>query len=61
MKKTKRFELVLTQEQVKILEARTISSGFISKADYIRYMLFMKKPIQEQLEELIDVLKKKSA
>jgi len=60
MKKTKRIEVRLTEEQHKILEARAINSGYNKKSDYIRSIIFLKKPLQEQLEELIHEIKNQS-
>ncbi|MBU0460590.1 MAG: hypothetical protein KJ771_07330 [Nanoarchaeota archaeon] len=59
MKKTKMLKVRMTEEQVNILKARTISSGYLTVASYIRSFLFIKQPLQEQLEELIDTLKTK--
>ncbi len=60
MIKTKLFNIRFTQEQMKILEARTINAGFTTKSDYIRDILFRKIPLEQQLEELIHVLKIKT-
>ena len=57
MKRTKQLLIRLTEEQVKIIEARSINAGYTSKPAYVRSLIFMKKPLEEQLGELINEIK----
>ena len=57
MKKTKLFRILFTEEQMKILEARTMGAGYNTKSSYVRSLIFMKKPLEEQLGELINEIK----
>jgi len=57
MKKIKVLFIYLTEEQMKILDARIITAGYNTKSAYVRSLLFMKKPLEEQLEELLYEIK----
>ncbi len=48
----KRFGLILTEEQSSILENLTKKSGFRSKGEYVRFVLFMENNVIEKIEAI---------
>jgi len=50
--KTKTIVIRITEEQDQILQARTRSTGFLQKSDYVRFSLFMKLPIEEKINAI---------
>ena len=50
--KTKALVVRLTEEQDQILIARARSMGFHQRSDYIRFVLFMKMPFEEKIDQI---------
>jgi hypothetical protein len=50
MNKEKLLIVRITEDQEKILEAKTKSAGFIKKSDYVRSVLFMPMSSQEKID-----------
>ena len=47
-----RFKLQLTEEQLEMLKERAEASGFITINEYIRFELFLKKPIMDKINKI---------
>ena len=47
-----RFKLQLTEEQKEMLRERAEASGFITINEYIRFELFLKKPIVDKINKI---------
>ncbi len=50
--KTKRFELLLTEDQLNELEGKTRKVGFSSKSEYIRFILFHDTLVKEKIDRV---------
>ena len=50
----KRFELILNEEQLKLLEKKTKAYGLTSKSEYIRYVLFIETRLSEKIDAIYD-------
>ncbi len=48
----KRFEMVLTAEQDKVLEAKARSAGFFHKSEYVRFILFMEMNLADKINAI---------
>ena len=48
----KRFEMVLTAEQDKILEAKARSAGFFHKSEFVRFTLFMEMSLADKINAI---------
>lgn len=46
------FKLNLTDEQVGMLKERAEETGFINISEYIRFELFLKKPIADKINKI---------
>ena len=44
----------ITEKQANILDTKASSAGFIKKSDYVRYVLFMPKSVEEKIEQIYD-------
>ena len=54
--KTKSLVVRLTPEQDQILIARARTMGFHQRSDYVRFVLFLKMPIEEKINEIHKVV-----
>jgi hypothetical protein len=54
MKKEKVLIVRISEEQEKVLDAKASSAGFIKKSDYVRYVLFMPKNVEDKIEHIYD-------
>ena len=52
--KTKPLVVRLTPEQDQILLARAKAMGFHQRSDYVRFVLFMKMPMEEKINKIYD-------
>ena len=52
----KRFEILLTEEQDKILEQKARAAGFFHKSEYVRFVLFMEISIAEKINKIYNKL-----
>ena len=52
MTKTKTLVVRLTDEQDKILIARARTMGFSQRSEFVRFVLFMKMPIEEKIDKV---------
>lgn len=50
--KSKNIIVRITEEQDEILLERTQKAGFLQRSDYIRYLLFMRKTVDEKLDKI---------
>ncbi len=50
--KTKALVVRLTPEQDQILLAKARANGFLQLSDYVRFVLFMKMPIEEKIDKI---------
>ena len=50
----KRFEILLTSEQEKILDAKAKSYGFHHKGEYIRFIIFIELSIVDKINAMYD-------
>ncbi len=58
MKEKKILIVRITEEQEKILEAKTNSSGFIKKSDYVRYVIFMPMNVNDMIKKIYEKIVK---
>jgi hypothetical protein len=56
MAKTKVLFIRVTEKQAKDILERTEQSGFLKISDYIRYSLFLKKPIESKIDKMYEVI-----
>ncbi|HLC73891.1 MAG TPA: hypothetical protein VJH20_04625 [Candidatus Nanoarchaeia archaeon] len=52
----KRFEILLTEEQDKLLEEKAKKVGFLHKSEYMRFILFVDLSFIEKINEIYDKL-----
>lgn len=55
--KLKKLSIRITEEQDRILTAKTKAMGFINKSDYIRFILFMPMNVQDMIKEIHEKVK----
>ena len=48
----RRFEILLTEEQNKLLEDKTKKAGFLHKSEYMRFILFVDVSFVEKINEI---------
>ena len=48
----KRFELLLTEEQLVNLEEKSRKAGFLRKSEYIRLILFIENSFTKKIDEI---------
>jgi len=50
--KLKKFEIMLTEEQDKMLGEKARKSGFCYKSEYIRYIIFVDMSVKEKIDQI---------
>lgn len=48
----KRYALLLTPDQEKLLNEKTEALGFAKKSEYIRFMIFMESSFLEKIDQI---------